>query len=68
YAFVGIEGVTDSMRLARRLVTQHRIAVAPGSAFGDAGEGYLRVCFAHREERMERAMQRLRDGLQEAVG
>jgi aspartate aminotransferase len=68
YAFVGIEGVTDSMSLARRLVTQHRIAVAPGSAFGDAGEGYLRVCFAHSEERMERAMQRLRDGLREAVG
>jgi aspartate aminotransferase len=67
YAFVGVEGVTDSLGLARRLVTKHGIAVAPGIAFGDAGEGYLRVCFAHREERMQRAMQRLRDGLRDAL-
>jgi aspartate/methionine/tyrosine aminotransferase len=37
--------------------------VAPGIAFGDAGEGYLRLCFAQSAERMERAMGRLREGL-----
>ena len=63
YAFVGVEGLTDSLGLAMKLVTHHRVAVAPGMAFGAAGEGFLRVCFAQSAERMERAMQRLRDGI-----
>ena len=63
YAFVGVEGLADSLDLALKLVANHRVAVAPGAAFGAAGEGYLRVCFAQSAERMERAMQRLRDGI-----
>jgi aspartate/methionine/tyrosine aminotransferase len=63
YAFVGVEGLADSLTLAKRLVTEHNVAVAPGIAFGDAGEGYLRICFAQSAERIERAMGRLRDGL-----
>ena len=56
YAFVGVEGLTDSMDLALKLVANHRVAVAPGVAFGEPGEGFLRVCFAQSAERMERAM------------
>jgi aspartate/methionine/tyrosine aminotransferase len=67
YAFIGVDGVSDSMALARELVTEHGVAVAPGSAFGEAGEGHLRVCFAQRPERMARAMQRLRDGLRARI-
>ncbi|MEJ0019253.1 MAG: pyridoxal phosphate-dependent aminotransferase [Acetobacteraceae bacterium] len=63
YAFVGVEGLSDSLALAKRLVVEHHVAVAPGIAFGDAGEGYLRICFAQSAERIERAMGRLRDGL-----
>lgn len=63
YAFIGIDGLADSTALARRLVMEHGVAVAPGSAFGPAGEGHLRLCFAHRPERLERAMWRLREGL-----
>jgi aspartate aminotransferase len=63
YAFLGVEGLTDSLGLAMKLVANHRVAVAPGMAFGAAGEGFLRVCFAQSTERMERAMQRLRDGI-----
>lgn len=63
YAFVGVEGLTDSLDLALKLVRNHGVAVAPGVAFGAAGEGSLRICFAQSPERMERAMQRLRDGL-----
>ena len=64
YAFVGVEGLKDSLALALNLVTRHGVAVAPGAAFGSAGEGSLRVCFAQSRERMARAMRRLRDGLQ----
>lgn len=63
YAFLGVEGLTDSLGLAMKLVTNHRVAVAPGVAFGTAGEGFLRLCFAQSAERMERAMQRLRNGI-----
>jgi aspartate aminotransferase len=68
YAFLAIEGLDDSLDLAKKLVTRHGVAVAPGMAFGDAGEGWLRVCFAQSSELMGRAMQRLRDGLRAEVG
>jgi aspartate/methionine/tyrosine aminotransferase len=63
YAFVGVDGLTDSLDLAKKLVTRHGVGVAPGIAFGDAGEGHLRICFAQSAARMERAMDRLRNGL-----
>ena len=68
YAFLGIDGLKDSLDLAMKLVTRHGVAVAPGVAFGEAGEGFLRVCFAQSPERMARAMQRLRDGLRAEMG
>ena len=63
YAFAGIDGLTDSLDLATRLVSRHKVAVAPGVAFGASGEGSLRICFAQSPVTMERAMARLRDGL-----
>jgi len=63
YAFIGVEGASDSLAFAKRLVTEHGVAVAPGSAFGAAGEGYLRLCFAQSEAVLQRAMERLRAGL-----
>jgi aspartate/methionine/tyrosine aminotransferase len=45
YAFVGLEGLTDSLRLAEKLVVDHHVAVAPGIAFGAAGEAHVE----HRE-------------------
>ena len=67
YAFIGVDGEADSLALALRLVRDHGVAVAPGSAFGEGGEGHLRLCFAQSRPRMERAMARLRAGLQAAV-
>jgi aspartate/methionine/tyrosine aminotransferase len=63
YAFLAVDGLHDSLDLAKKLVVRHGVAVAPGVAFGSAGEGWLRVCFAQSAPLMERAMQRLRDGL-----
>ena len=67
YAFVGVAGMRDNPGLALRLVHEHGVAVAPGAAFGPAGEGALRLCFAHAPERLERALGRLRDGLHRAT-
>lgn len=63
YAFAGIDGVTDSVALAKTLIQKHKVAVAPGAAFGPSGEGSLRVCFAQSAATMGRAMERLREGL-----
>jgi aspartate aminotransferase len=68
YAFVGVDGLTDSLTLALNLVKRHGVAVAPGVAFGTAGEGSLRLCFAQNPDRMARAMTRLRDGLRAELG
>ena len=63
YAFLKVEGVTDSLTLAQTLVTRHGIAVAPGIAFGESGEGWLRVCYAVAPDRLTRALGRLAEGL-----
>ena len=68
YAFLAVDGLRDSLDLAKKLVTRHGVAVAPGVAFGSAGEGWLRVCFAQSAPLMERAMQRLRDGIRAEMG
>ncbi len=68
YAFAGIEGLTDSLALAKSLVARHKVAVAPGIAFGASGEGSLRICFAQSAVTMERAMTRLREGLRAERG
>ncbi len=68
YAFLAVDGLHDSLDLSKKLVTRHGVAVAPGVAFGAAGEGWLRVCFAQSSQLMERAMQRLRDGIRAEMG
>jgi aspartate aminotransferase len=60
YAFFRIEGVTDdSTAFTSRLVRETGVALTPGVAFGEAGEGYVRLCFAAREETVTAALARL---------
>jgi aspartate/methionine/tyrosine aminotransferase len=64
YAFFRVEGENDSLALARRLVAEHGLGLAPGAAFGEEGEGWLRWCFASREpERLDQGLLRLRAAL-----
>ncbi|HXC95435.1 MAG TPA: pyridoxal phosphate-dependent aminotransferase [Edaphobacter sp.] len=46
YVFLRVEGESDSMQLARRLVDEVGLGLAPGRAFGPEGEGWMRWCFA----------------------
>lgn len=46
YAFFRIAGATDSLALAKALIREERLGLAPGGAFGPEGEGFLRWCFA----------------------
>ena len=59
YAFFRIAGCTDSVALAKQLIDQAGLGLAPGVAFGDEGEGWLRWCFAHRPEKNAAGLERL---------
>ncbi len=64
YAFFRIEGEDDSLALAKRLVTDHGLGLAPGAAFGPEGEGWLRWCFASQDPaRLDLGIARLRAAL-----
>jgi len=64
YAFFCIDGEKDSLALAKRLVAQHGLGLAPGAAFGDEGEGWLRWCFASQDPaRLDLGLARLRGAL-----
>lgn len=65
FAFIRVDGIQNSLELALRLVEKHGVAVAPGSAFGPAGEGYIRICFGLERERLGRALSRLRTALRD---
>jgi aspartate/methionine/tyrosine aminotransferase len=59
YLFCAIDGEPDSRALALRLVDEAGVGVAPGSAFGPGGEGYLRLCFGRAPEEIAEATRRL---------
>jgi aspartate aminotransferase len=59
YLFPRIAGLTDSFAFALSLLKETRVAVAPGSAFGNGGEGAIRICCAADESILEPAMERL---------
>ncbi len=67
YAFFRIQGRHDSVQLARQLVAQAGLGLAPGLAFGPEGEGWLRWCHAVRLEALELGTQRLAHFLQHAA-
>ena len=60
YLFPRIEGLSDSFDFALTLLKETRVAVAPGSAFGNGGESAIRICCAADESVLEPAMERLR--------
>jgi aspartate/methionine/tyrosine aminotransferase len=68
YAFFRIEGEDDSLALAKRLVADHGLGLAPGAAFGPEGEGWLRWCFASQDPaRLDLGLGRLNDALRTAL-
>ena len=48
-----------SEEFATRLLREEKIAIVPGTAFGDCGEGYLRVSYAYSLEDLKRAIRRI---------
>lgn len=60
YAFPSIKttGMT-SEEFAEKLLKEEQVAVVPGSAFGNNGEGYIRCCYATSLKEIEEALRRM---------
>ena len=60
YIFPNIQefGMT-SEEFAMRFLEEEKVAVVPGSAFGECGEGYIRVSYAYSLEDLKEAIGRL---------
>ena len=50
----------SSEEFATQLLMKEKLAVVPGSAFGDSGEGYLRISYAYSIEQLREAMRRIK--------
>jgi aminotransferase len=61
YAFPSIKSTAmTSEEFAERLLIEEKVAVVPGSAFGQCGEGYVRCCYATSLADIEEALSRMK--------
>ena len=60
YVFPSIKkfGMTSD-EFATKLLMEEKVAVVPGTAFGDCGEGFLRISYAYSLEDLKAALERL---------
>jgi aspartate/methionine/tyrosine aminotransferase len=64
YAFFRLDGFGDSLELAKRLVVEAGLGLAPGNAFAPEAQGWLRWCFASKDpQRLVQGVERLRNWL-----
>ena len=64
YAFFRLEGFGDSLEVAKRLVAEAGLGLAPGNAFAPEAQGWLRWCFASKDpQRLVKGVERLRGWL-----
>ncbi|MBX3566527.1 MAG: pyridoxal phosphate-dependent aminotransferase [Rhizobiaceae bacterium] len=59
YLFFSVDGMEDATQAAFDIVDHANVGVAPGTAFGDSGQGFLRLCFHRRPDLVEEAAHRL---------
>jgi aspartate/methionine/tyrosine aminotransferase len=65
YAFPNISSFgLSSWEFAKYLVKEHKVAVVPGSIFGRAGEGYVRLSFASSIEQLQEGIARIKRGVE----
>src|SRR3989440_2653518 len=59
YVFPGFEAKIDSATLCERILKEASVAVTPGSAFGEAGEGHLRISYAASRDTILEGLRRI---------
>ena len=61
YVFPSIrEFGMSSEEFAERLLMEEKVAVVPGTAFGECGEGFLRISYAYSIDDLKEALGRVR--------
>ncbi|GAF70794.1 unnamed protein product, partial [marine sediment metagenome] len=61
YAFPSIKSTAmTSEEFAEKLLIEEKVAVVPGSAFGECGKGYVRCCYATSLADIEEALSRMK--------
>jgi alanine-synthesizing transaminase len=51
---------TGSLEFSKRLLSEAKVAVAPGVGFGEYGEGYVRIALVENEQRIRQAARNIR--------
>ena len=61
YIFPSIKqlGMTSD-EFANKLLQEEKLAVVPGTAFGDCGEGFIRISYAYSLDDLKKAIERLK--------
>jgi len=59
YAFLKIDGISDSRKAAFEIVDKAGVGLAPGTAFGPGGAMFLRACFLRDPAQVRVAAERL---------
>lgn len=59
YLFFAVDGMPDARAAAFEIVDRANVGLAPGTAFGVGGDGYLRLCFHRRLDQLAEAANRL---------
>lgn len=69
YAFPCIKSTgLSSDEFCEQLIKKYKVAVVPGNAFGDCGEGYIRVSYCYSVEHIEEALRRIELFISEIKG
>jgi aspartate aminotransferase len=68
YAFLDVDLPGTSLDVAKHLLTEYGVVLAPGGGFGDAGEGRLRLSFANSLDRLHEGFDRIERALADARG
>jgi aspartate aminotransferase len=61
YLFPTLDGVTDSFAFCKDLLLETKVGIAPGVAFGNGGEGSVRICYAAERSILEPALEKFID-------
>jgi aspartate/methionine/tyrosine aminotransferase len=66
YAFPNITGTgMSSDEFANFALEKAGVALLPGNNFGDAGEGYVRICYVNTSENIEKAIEKIKQALKD---
>ena len=66
YVFPSIKSTgLSSEEFCERLLYEHKVAVVPGNAFGESGEGFIRISYVYSLKHLQEAVKRIKEFLDE---